>query len=122
MHADDYFVPDRAPPLDLSALPWPAGVQPPALASKLTDTNVPDAIDWGGLCSAMSRAASGPGIVIAEGFLLLSNSDAAGMLDAVIQLEAIGEEREAEMMRRKWVRAHLGEESYKFGPCRIPKP
>ena len=70
----------------------------------------------------MSRAASGPGIVIAEGFLLLSNSDAAGMLDAVIQLEAIGEEREAEMMRRKWVRAHLGEESYKFGPCRIPKP
>ena len=119
---DDHFLPTAScPRFDLAGLPWPDGVVPAAFAKRgNADTNVPAAVDWLGVLSAVLAAkASSSANVVVDSHLLLGNHQGAqqvlSLCDHLVALSADGADDHAmqTLWRRKYMRRHLGSPSYR---------
>ena len=115
---DNFFVPaQECPRFDLEAIPWPDGIVPAAFATRGdADTNVPAAVDWSGVHTAVVDAASTGGHVVIDSLLLLGDHPGArrvrSLCDQLVVLMADDAPARHALRRRKYARAHLGRPSY----------
>jgi len=112
---EDEYQERGVPPLDLSTLPWPSGVQPLAI-NKCFDTNIPEWVDWIAALAAVNEAISrarkkGLKYLFIEGFLIATQPRIMAKLDRFIYLE-VKPEDSLILMKRKYTRSHFNKKSY----------
>ena len=121
---DDFYLPkEQCPRFDLEGLPWANGIVPLAFRNRgNADTNVPAAVDWERVLTAVTEAnaasaSSGEeSTILVDGLLLFGDHPGAQHVlkqcDHCAVLWAEGESAKAALRSRKYTRGHLGKASY----------